>query len=402
MRLLFVASRFPYPPRYGDQVRGFHQLQVLSRHHRIVLVSPPPDSHDNSDVFKAVEPFCEDIKTVYVPIWRRLARLARIPFTSLPLQTQYLFDARFRDCVARLLRDQLIDLVHVQTVRMAPVGERLLPRTPTVLDLIDALSVNMAQRAQRALSPQTLIAGWEARRIQNYERKLTSQYERLVISSALDRNAIGDFPNLHVVPNGVDLETHPFVTGKRDAATIVFTGTMWYFPNVDAVTWFVNRVFPIVRQQVTDARLFIVGARPVSSVQRLAHIPGVTVTGYVPSVQEYLSRAMVAIAPMQSGSGMQFKVIEAMACGVPVVATPYALGGLEAVDGEHLLIVRNAEAFANALVRLMKDAPLRYRLSKNARKLVEQKYSWERTVETLESVYSLAIEKHESGNFNND
>lgn len=401
MRVLFVTSRFPYPLRCGDQVRGFHQLRILSRRHRVVLVSPRPDLRDGADALKAVEPFCEHIKIIPTPIWRRLARLAQIPFTSLPLQTQYLFDARFRDCVLGLLRDQPFDLMHVQMVRMAPVAEGLSPRVPTALDLIDALSVNMAQRARRAWSPQMFAAGWEARRIRNYEQALVEQYDQLLISSPVDRTAIGDFPNLHVVPNGVDLETHPFVTDGRDVATIVFTGTMWYFPNVDAATWFVNYVFPIVRQQVADVRLFIVGARPASAVQRLAHVPGVTVTGYVPSVQEYLSHATVAIAPMQSGSGMQFKAIEAMASGVPVVATPYALGGLEAIDGEHLLIARNAEDFAGALVRVMKDAQLRYRLTQNARKLVEQKYSWERTVETLESVYRLATEKHESSHLSN-
>lgn len=401
MRILFVPSRFPYPPRYGDQVRGFHQLRILSRQHRIVLVSPCPESRDDTDAFKAVEPFCEQIKIIPTPVWRRLARLVKIPFSSLPLQTLYLFDARFRESVLGLLRDQAFDLMHVQTVRLAPVVEGLLPRVPIVLDLIDALSVNMAQRARRAPSPQTLIAGWEAKRIQNYERQLTQQYDQLVISSPLDRAAIGEYPNLHVVPNGVDLEAYPFVTDGRDAATIVFTGTMWYFPNVDAVTWFVKSVFPNVQKQVSKVRFFIVGARPAPAVQRLAHIPGVIVTGFVPSMQEFLSHATVSIAPMQSGSGMQFKVIEAMASGVPVVATPYALGGLEAVDGEHLLVARNADDFANALMRVLKDDRLRVRLTQNARKLVEQKYSWEQTVETLESVYRLAVEKHNSGHLSN-
>ena len=182
MRLLFVASRFPYPPRYGDQVRGFHHLRILSRRHRIVLISPCPDSRDGADALKVIEPFCEQIKIIPTNVWRRFARLAQIPFTSLPLQTQYLFDARFRDCVLGLLRNQPFDLMHVQMVRMAPVVEGLAPRVPTTLDLIDALSVNMAQRARLRLSPQMLVAGWEAQRIQAYERKLTRQYDQLVIS----------------------------------------------------------------------------------------------------------------------------------------------------------------------------------------------------------------------------
>jgi sugar transferase (PEP-CTERM/EpsH1 system associated) len=342
---------------------------------------------------KALEPFCEEIHLLSVPVWRRLLHLSKVPFTSIPLQTLYLYDDCFRAKARELLCSQSFDLIHVQTVRMAPIINELSPRVPAVLDLIDALSVNMAQRARRRLSPQTLVAGWESCRLQYYERELVKRYSQLAISSQKDLMAIGNFPNIHVVPNGVDLEAFPLFTGKRDPATIVFTGSMWYFPNVDAVAWFVGNVFPLVRQQIPDAQVFIVGGKPARAVQRLAQGPGVIVTGYVPRVQDYLSKATIAIAPMQGGSGMQFKVIEAMANGAPVVATPYALGGLEAIDGEHLLIAQNAATFAEQVVYLLSDPELRLQLSRNARKLVEEKYSWERTVAMLESVYRLTIER---------
>ena len=391
MRLLFIASRFPYPPRYGDQVRGFHHLRLLSRRHQIVLLSPRPDSSQDSEALKAVEPFCEKIYLLSVPVWRRFLHLAKVPFTSIPLQTLYLYDDGFRIKAQELLHSQSFDLIHVQTVRMAPVVNNLSPRVPAVLDFIDALSVNMAQRARRRLSPQTLVAGLESRRLCAYERALVRQYDRLVISSPADRLAIGDFTNLHVVPNGVDLEAWPLFTGERDHATIVFTGTMWYFPNVEAVAWFVEKVFPLVRRQIPEVRFYIVGDRPAPAVRQLARVPGVMVTGGVDNVQDYLSRATVAIAPMQSGSGMQFKVIEAMANGIPVVATPFALGGLEAVDKEHLLISRDAEGFSENIVRLMRSPDLRQCLSRRARRLVEEKYGWEQTVKTLELVYQLAL-----------
>lgn len=391
MKVLFITARFPYPPRYGDQVRGFHHLRLLSRRHQIVLLSPSPDLRQGDNALKAVEPFCEQTCLLPVPAWRRFLHLVKVPFTAIPLQTLYLYDDCFRAKAQELLRSQSFDLIHVQTVRMAPVIDGLSPRVPTVLDLIDAISVNMAQRARRRLSPQMLGAGWESRRLCAYERALVRRYDRLVISSPSDRMTIGDFPNLHVVPNGVDLEACPFFTGERDPATIVFTGTMWYFPNVDAVVWFVEKVFPLVRRQIPEVRFYIVGARPTPAVRRLARVPGVIVTGFVDNVQEHLSRASVAIAPMQSGSGMQFKVIEAMANGAPVVATPFALGGLEAVDKKHLLISRDAEGFADNIARLMHSPDLRHGLSHNARRLVEEKYGWEQTVKTLESIYQLAL-----------
>lgn len=390
MRLLFVASRFPYPPYYGDQVRGFHHLRLLSHRHQIVLLSPCPTLSQEVEALKELKMFCEQICLISVPVWRRFLNFTKIPFTSIPMQTLYFYDDFFRTKAQELLCSQQFDLIHVQLVRMAPIIKGLSPKIPTVLDFIDALSVNMAQRARRNLSPQMLVANWESRRLLSYERELVKQYDRLIISSSSDRTVIGDFPNLHVVPNGVDLDACPLFKGERSPATIIFTGTMWYFPNVDAVVWFAEKVFPLVRRQIPEVKFYIVGSRPTTVVQKLSQFPGVVVTGFVDSIQEYLSIATIAVAPMQSGSGMQFKVIEAMANGVPVVATPFALGGLEAVDKEHLLISRDAEGFADCIVKLIRHPEMRQYLSNKARNLVEEKYSWEQTVKKLESVYQLA------------
>jgi sugar transferase (PEP-CTERM/EpsH1 system associated) len=356
------------------------------------LVTPEPgEAQENS--LKAIHSFCERIEVVPVLAWRRFWRLGQVPFTSLPLQTLYFFDPSLRQRVRSLLQSQSFDLIHVQLVRMAPVIDGLSGQIPKVLDLIDALSVNMARRAQRKRGLQAGVAAWEARRIQRYERVLVQKYDRVIVSSPVDRSAIGEFPNLHVVPNGVDIQAHSFNADGRESATIIFTGSMWYFPNVDAISWFIGSVFPLVRQQVPNAQVFIVGANPKRGVQRLSRFPGVIVTGYVPSVQDYLSRATIAVAPMQGGSGMQFKVIEAMASGTPVVATSYALGGLEAVDGEHLLIAQDTTTFASQVVRLLRSSELQRRLAHNARKLVEEKYAWERTVVMLEAVHRLATER---------
>jgi len=252
MRLLFVASRFPFPPFHGDQVRGYYHLRILSRQHQITLVTPEPEGRCAGDL-EAIRPFCEQIEVVAVPLWRRLWQLGQVPFTVLPVQTLFFLGPQLRQRVRSLLDARPFDVVHVQLIRMAPVAEGLSGNTPKVIDLIDALSVNMALRAQRKRGPKAWLWAWEARRIQRYERALTQQYDQLVVSSAVDRSAIGDYRNLHVVPNGVDLDAHVFMTERREAATIVFTGTMWYFPNVDAASWVVEPVLLFVRRQLPRA-----------------------------------------------------------------------------------------------------------------------------------------------------
>lgn len=390
MRLLFIASRFPYPPFNGDQVRGYHHLRVLSRRHSIVLLAPVPSEHPDA-CLEAVAPFCEHVELIDTPRWRGIARMARGSTGSLPLQTLLFHDPLVGARARALMNGRRVDLVHVQMIRMAPVEAALGAHVPRVIDLIDSLALNMARQARRTRPPKAWLAAWESHRVERYERALTKKFDQLVISSPLDRSAIGEYANLHVVANGVDLDTHPFVTTGREPNTIVFSGTMWYFPNVDAAQWLVREVLPHVRRDIPDVRITIVGARPAPAVQRLADVPGVTVTGRVSSVHEYVSRAAVAVAPMRSGSGIQFKVIEAMASGTPVVATPTATMGLSAVSERDLLVAETAEVFAAQLVRLMRDNALQRRLADNGLAFVRNGYTWERTVEVLEGVYQLAV-----------
>jgi sugar transferase (PEP-CTERM/EpsH1 system associated) len=396
MRILFIASRFPYPPRYGDQVRGYHQIRLLSRGHKIILISPPPAAGERASAITAMEAFCEEIHLVQISSFRRCLNLLQIPFSSVPFQTMYFYDKAFKIKVEELVNVIHCDLLYVQLVRMGPAALNISKSIPTVLDFIDALSVNMAQRAKRQFSIQKLIAGAESQRLASYERSLMSCYTHAVISSPTDRAAIGNFQNLHVVPNGVDIDSHRFIATGRSGNMIVFTGAMSYFPNVDAVTWFVREVFPLIRSKVPDVQFYIVGSRPTRAVRRMVREPGVYVTGHVSSIQEYLARATIAIAPMRNGSGMQFKVIEAMANGVPFVATPFAMGGLEARNGEHLLIETDAKSFCNCILRLLGSGRLRQQLAINARKLVEQKYSWPITVNTLEGIFAKAVANKES------
>lgn len=389
MKILFVASRFPYPPFNGDQVRAYHHLRVLSRQHEIVLVAPEPAEHPES-CLEAIAPFCAHVEVVPMSRLTSVARLARAPFERLPLQTLVFYDPEIGRRAAALARAWQVDLAHVQMIRMAPVIGALDPTLPRVVDLIDSMALNLSRRAERSRPPLSWLAAWEAGRLEHYERALIEQFDQLVISSPLDRSAIGEYENLHVVANGVDLEAHPFVAAEREPASIVFSGTMWYFPNVDAAQWLVREVMPLVRRELPETTLSIVGARPVAAVQRLAEVPGVTVTGRVPNIHEYVSRATVAVAPMRSGSGIQFKIIEAMATGTPVVATPTATVGLRAVAERDLVVGETAEQFAGQVVRVLRDRALRRRLSQNALELVRDVYAWERTVDVLEGVYARA------------
>jgi glycosyltransferase involved in cell wall biosynthesis len=316
--------------------------------------------------------------------------------TDVPLQTALYETAAMRAAVRRIVAAGC-DLVHVQLARMGPYLQDL--DGPRVIDFVDALSLNMRRRGAQDHPLVRWLFRIEARRLESYERRLCLAADRAVVASERDRGAIGPLPNLSVVANAVETSRFPFSREGRDPHTLVFTGNMGYYPNADAVVWFARHVLPRIRAALPAVRLQVVGARPTREVRRLAAAPGgpVEVVGYVEDIGVFLRRASASVVPIRVGAGQQFKVLEAMASGTPVVATSVAADGLDAVGGEHLLVADEPQVFAEHALRLLGDQSLADRLARSARRLVEEKYTWERSVADLEEVYRLALEGRRPG-----
>jgi sugar transferase (PEP-CTERM/EpsH1 system associated) len=389
MKILFVCARFPYPPLKGDQVRAYHQLRLLSARHKITLLSFA-DGTETTEQRLRVASFCE--RVILVPLTRKeqLRAIASGALSDLPFQTLLYNTQAMKKAVRQTLGESTFDVAHIQLARMAPhLESQTLPR---VVDLIDALSLNMARRAQEERGIMRRLARLEQKRMNRSEKSICERFEQVTVVSQVDRDAVGNYANLHLNPNGVEADDFPFTVEGREANTLVFSGNMGYFPNVNAVLWFAEQVLPRIRNQVPDVRFQIVGANPTREVRALAERDNsIEVTGFVPDLRLYLAGAQVAVAPMRAGSGIQNKVIEAMSSGAPVVSTPFALGGLSARHEEHLLVGEDAASFAEQTVRLVKDESLRQRLAKAARHLVETEYSWETSVARLEEIYQAAI-----------
>jgi len=388
LRILFLTARFPWPLLRGDQARAYHQLRLLAPRHRTTLVSfsdaPVPE-----EGLAAVSAFCERVVTV--PLGRAAMGLGlgRGVFSPLPFQVSLYAHARMRRALREAVAGHDFDLAHAQLARMAPFVEEL--PIPRFVDLVDALSLSTHRRSLRHRGPLRWLTALEAKRLLRYERRLCASLEGASIASSVDRAAIGNTTRLGVVPNGVDIARLPFEPAGRDPATIVLTGNMGYFSNVDAACWFAERVFPLVRRSVPEARFHVIGARPTSRVRRLARVdPAVSVLGFVDDLRPHLRTATVAVAPMQAGAGQQFKVLEAMASGAPVVATPLAAEALEARPDDGLLVAGTAEAFAGAVVALVREPGRAAGLAAQARRFVESRYTWEASTARLEELHAAA------------
>jgi polysaccharide biosynthesis protein PslH len=392
MKILYMASRFPYPTLTGDRVRAYHQLRLLSQRHRLTLLSPIQSAEEYAGLAH-IQSFCESVEVFPPSPRQRVFNLLKIPFSSLPWQVTYSADRRIKHRITHLLRSQHFDVLHTQLARTAPVVDER-AAIPKVIDLIDALSLNMQRRAEQDNPIMAWVAGREARSLKLYEKILLKRFDHAAVVSPTDRNAIGDFVNLHIIPNGVTPSTSNLPAQMLEVPEIIFSGNMSYFPNINAVRYFIDRVLPLVQVHFPNVRLTVIGANPSPQLQH--QYPTVRFTGYVPRIYDYIAQATVAVAPMQSGSGMQNKILEAMAVGVPVVTTAYGMGGLSAQHNQDLLIANTAADFASSVIALLQDQHLRQRIAVAAQQYIATHHSWEASVSILENLYLDAIAAHQS------
>jgi sugar transferase (PEP-CTERM/EpsH1 system associated) len=386
MKILFLMPRFPLPLRRGHQVRAYHQIRLLSARHRITLVSvsfedPAPEA------ISALAPFCEEIVPLRLSGTAAAANALRGAVAGVPFQASAYSGTRLRRTVRETIRRRLPDVLHVQLARMAPAAEPALG-IPRVMDLVDSLSLNMERRFRRDRGPARWAAWVEWKAMARYERNIAATWDHTTVVSPVDRAAIGDHPRLTVNPNGVDLEQFAFSPDGREPATIAFTGNLGYFPNVDAVTWFSREILPEVRRRVPSALFLLAGTRPSAEVRALAGRNGLRLEQEVDRIEGVLSGATVAVAPMRAGSGQLLKILEAMASGVPVVATPVAAAAFDFAPGRELLVAEAPAEFASAVARLLEDPAEAKAIASRARRAVEERYGWERSVADLERIYA--------------
>jgi sugar transferase (PEP-CTERM/EpsH1 system associated) len=309
------------------------------------------------------------------------------------------FDApELRTKVAERCRAEPYDLVYVSSSSMAQYA-RVGRGTPVVMDFVDVDSDKWRQYGARLRGPRAWVYRLEAARLRAAEIEAARLAARCLVATEQEEvlvHQLAPWAPTTVVPNGVDLEYFTPAPGANGSRAIVFTGAMDYFPNVDAARFFAECVFPTVRRAVPDARFLIVGKKPAAAIRRLVGLAGVEVTGTVPDVRPYVREAAVAVAPLRVARGVQNKVLEAMAMGRSVVATPKAHEGLRARPGIDLLVEEEPALFADAVVQLLRSAELRESVGKAGRQFVEREHSWRRSMERLDGVIQ-AVQRRTPG-----
>ena len=379
MNLLMLSPHLPYPS-WGAGTRSYHLLKALAREHSVSLIALTSDRYDGTQ-----DAVLTDLKLkqfVKIPLTESVQSKRMQQLFSVLLGRSRLLDAYHIEAVQQAV-DDLCSMDHYDAVIFESVymaDYRFPEGTRVIIDQHNIEYELLYRTYQHEKSfARKWYNWWESIHLKPVElercRKahgvlVTSEREALLLKSLVSESVIA------VVPNGVDTETFQRVSQEEQVPDrIIFTGSMNYYPNINAVLRFARECWPLIRLKAPNVTWQIVGQNPPSEVLDLGKQPGISVTGSVPDVKPYLAAATVAIAPLHIGSGTRLKILEAMAMGKAVVSTSLGCEGLAVVSGKHLIVADQPEMFADAVVDLLQNAEQRAMLGSTGRELAET-YSW--------------------------
>ena len=387
MKLLVVLSRFPYPLEKGDKLRAYHQLRFLSQHHEIYLVALN-DRPIKQESIEKIAPFCKELHVVNLNWWTKFIHILIFFFKGLPIQCGYFYSRKAQKLINRLIKEEKPDHIYGQLVRVAEYIKKA-PVKKTI-DYQDVLSKGMSRRAE--VSPWYLnpFFKMEYQRLARYETDIFPYFDHHTIITGVDRDLIPhpDFKRIYVVANGVDFNTYSY-KGEEKIYDLIFTGNMSYLPNVDAAEYLAKVIFPQLLQGMPDLKLVICGANPVPRVKHLAG-PNITVTGWVDSMADYYAKSRIFIAPMHLGTGLQNKILEAMAVELPCITSTLAGKPLENVEsGKEIMVCSTITGYIESIRLLLANPSLYREIGENGNLFVKRNYNWETTTRKLEEILEL-------------
>ncbi len=374
MKLFILLPRVPYPTEKGDKLRAFNQLKQLSKNHEIILCALN-DSYLHEDAMTVLGRYSKSIHVIDIPKSTILFSLFKTIFSKMPLQVGYFYNRKTQKKISALISKYKPDHIFCQLIRVAEYVKDL--PIPKTLDYQDVFSKGMERRLSSSPFYMKPFLKLEYKRLLVYEHDIFSKFDHKIIISIPDRDLIPhpDRKQIVVVRNGVDHNFFKPLDRQKDY-DLVFTGNMGYPPNINAAEFLVNRILPIVREQRPEIRLLIAGASPNLRVQVLKS-ENVEVSGWVPDMRECYAQARIFIAPMQLGTGLQNKLLEAMAMQIPCITSPLANQALQAKENEEILVASTPREYATHILSLLDDPKKSESIAIKGFEFVLKNYNWE-------------------------
>jgi len=374
MNLLLLAHRVPYPANKGEKIRTFNHLDYLvSQGHNVTVVAPL----ENDEERKFADQLSKllNIKVIHEQLGSRYLRMLNGLISGQSLSVTNFHSANLQSKITKLIETEKPDAVMCTSSAMA----RYVFHAPTaallekqkvrlVMDFMDLDSLKWDQYATRKPWPLSVVYRREAKLLSEFETQALHRFDASLFVSAEEKDLLQNDPLLkskvHVVTNGVDAKAYyPATTATRDdqrlfdyaSPVLLFTGVMDYFPNEDAVVWFADTIWPTIHKQYPLGKFIIAGMRPSRKVKDLADRPSIEVTGFLEEILPYYQQADFLVAPFRVARGVQNKVLQALACGLPVITSAQGAAGIKCVPNEHLLVAETAAEYLAAIKSLLQD-----------------------------------------------
>lgn len=402
MRLLWLSHLVPYPPKGGLRQRSYYLLREAARRHEVDVTALVQSSHHGTErelaeAEEAIGRFCRHLQTFRIRSelrpWGRPLLLLRSLLSSRPYDVHWLEADSLRHHLRDL--DRRYDLVHVDTIGLAPYVQQL-SRIPFVLNHHNIESQMMEDRADQASNRlKRIVMAREAGRLERCERRWASLAEINTVVSPLDGERLrGRAPDadVEVVENGVDIEYFkPRSPPEDHDGYLVWVGGMSWYPNRDAMLWFVREIWPDLLDDAPTRRAVLIGRDPPDEVRRAAETGQLRAPGFVDDIRPTVDRAFAYVCPIRTGGGTRLKILDALAMAKPLVATEFAVEGLGLENDTHYLKAETPAEYVRQIRRLEETPSLRHRLGTAGRELVESRYAWRVVGRNLEGAYRAAV-----------
>jgi sugar transferase (PEP-CTERM/EpsH1 system associated) len=385
MKIFVLLSRVPFPIEKGDKLRAFHQIRCLAKNNQIILccLSNMPVHPEALNVLNS---FCTELYIIPIGKTGMLWNLTKAFFNGNPFQVGYFYRRSAQKKINSLLKNSNPDHIYCQLIRVSEyVKDSAIPKT---LDYQDIFSTGAKRQAETAPAWMRFLYLLEYRRLLKYEYNIFNKFDHKTIISQPDRDLLLHTSRNEVViiPNGVDQEYfHPVKSQKTH--DILFTGNMGYPPNIDAACFIAEEIFPIVIKRFPNATFLIAGATPHTKVIAL-RTSNITVTGWLPDIRESYASSTVFIAPMRIGTGLQNKLLEAMAMQLPCITSVLANQALGAKENEEILVGTTAKEYADHIISLMQNEATAKELARKGYNFVCKAFSWEHSTAKLENLFN--------------
>jgi sugar transferase (PEP-CTERM/EpsH1 system associated) len=384
MKLFFLLPRVPYPTEKGDKLRAFNQLKQLSRKHEVILCALN-DSVLHEDAEKVLSTYAKHVYIINISKASIYLHLVQTLFSDKPLQVGYFYNKRINGIIRSLIDKHKPDHIFCQLIRVAEYVKGI--PIPKTLDYQDVFSKNVERRLATAPFYMKPFMRMEYRRLLRYEHDVFGMFDNKVIISIPDRDLIPhpEREKIVVARNGVDT-TFFMPINRLKKYDLVFTGNMGYPPNINAAEFLAHKIFPLVQSRKPGIRILIAGASPNLQVSVLKS-ENIEVSGWVPDMRECYAMAKIFIAPMQIGTGLQNKLLEAMAMQIPCITSPLANQALQAEENKEILIADTPEAYARHILFLLDNPEKATQIAYAGYKYILSNFSWEAETEKIERLF---------------